>query len=258
MTKVKLGLPLDYKELSEHFDALNIHKDTEAQNLSLEKLLKSHNVKTVLDLTCGTGSQVFFLADRGYQVMGADLSSALLKQAREKARRKDLDIPFIEGDMRTVKIGTFDAVITIFNAVGHLTKKGVEKAIKNIHQNLKRGGIYVFDILSLEAIEDDASVADLACYSCSKVGNTHLLAIQCSTIDRQHGILTSYDSFLIQKNNLKPKRVKHSFSLQLYTAKELRELLSKNGFETIKQYGIDGTEFLEKTTKNILTVARKQ
>jgi SAM-dependent methyltransferase len=48
----------------------------------------------------------------------------------------------------------FDAVITIFNAVGHLTKSGFEKAIRNIHRNLNAGGIYVFDILNLEAMTD--------------------------------------------------------------------------------------------------------
>jgi hypothetical protein len=50
--------------------------------------------------------------------------------------------------MRTLKIGLFDAVITISNAVGHLTKAGFEKAMRSINKNLKEGGIYIFDIFN--------------------------------------------------------------------------------------------------------------
>ena len=74
---------------------------------------------------------------------------------------RKIDVKFIDGDMRTLKAGKFDAVITIFNAVGHLTKASFVKAMKNIHQNLKSGGIYVFDILNLEAMTDTV-VSDLA------------------------------------------------------------------------------------------------
>ena len=38
----------------------------------LEKLLRKQKVNTVLDLTCGTGSQVFFLTKYGYKVIGSD------------------------------------------------------------------------------------------------------------------------------------------------------------------------------------------
>ncbi len=91
MTK-KLGLPIEYKKLPQYFDAHNIGEDTEAKNAVLEKLLKKHKVASVLDLTCGTGSQVFFLTKRGYQVVGSDFSPALLKIARDKAKKEKLKI----------------------------------------------------------------------------------------------------------------------------------------------------------------------
>lgn len=256
MSKVKLGLPLEYKKLPEYFDAHNICDDTDSKNSVIENLLRSHKVKTVLDLTCGTGSQVFFLAKRGYHVTGADFSPALLEIARERASNEKIDVKFIDGDMRTLKVGHFDAVITIFNAVGHLTKAGFEKALKNIHRNLKDGGLYVFDILNLEAMTDNV-VADLAMHTHKKIGETQIHALQCSSIDINKGLLTSYDSCMIQKNANNPQRFNHKFSLQIYTAKELREMLARNGFETIRQSGMDGSEFVDDKTLNILNVARK-
>jgi SAM-dependent methyltransferase len=257
MNKTKLGLPLEYKKLPKYFDAWNVNEDTPDKNAVIQKLLKIHNVQTVLDLTCGTGSQVFFLTERGYKCTGADFIPDLLKIARKKARNKKIDLKFIDGDMRTLKVGIFDAVITIFNAIGHLTKAGFAKALRNIHHNLKDGGIYIFDILNLEAMTNSA-VADLAYYVHKKIDDTQILATQCSTLDSKKGILTSYDNILIQKNVDKPQKFHHKSSLQIYTAKELREVLAKNGFEIIGQYGMDGTEFLAKKTTNILTVARKK
>lgn len=135
-----LGLPFEYQEKPEYFDAHNVNERTESKNAFIEKLLKAQNVKTVLDMTCGTGSQVFYLAKRGYEVIGSDFSPALLEQARKKAAALGLDLTFIDGDIRTLRVGPFDAVISIFNAIGHLSKLDFEKALQNIRANLKEGG----------------------------------------------------------------------------------------------------------------------
>ncbi|MES2961121.1 MAG: class I SAM-dependent methyltransferase [Pseudomonadota bacterium] len=252
----KLGLPIEYKKLPQYFDAHNIGDDTNDKNAVIEKLLKRYKVNTVLDLTCGTGSQVFFLAKRGYKIVGSDFSPALLEIARSKARKEKMKLRFIDGDMRKIKVGSFEAAITMFNAIGHLTKSGFEKALRNIHGNLKDGGIYMFDIINLEAMNDKA-VSDLSMHLRRTVGDVQIHNVQCSTIDRKNGLLTSYDNYTIQKNADKPLRINNKFSLQIYSAKELRAMLARNGFKTLDQYGIDGSEFLEKKSTSILTIAQK-
>lgn len=257
MKKHTLGLPLEYKKLPEYFDAWNINDSTQDKNAVIEKLLKEHNVKTVLDLTCGTGSQVFFLEKFGYQVTGADFSPALIEIARKRAQDENVDMKFIDGDMRTLKVGKFDAVITIDNAIGHVTKAGFVKTMKNIHHNLNDGGIYVFDILNLQAMTDQV-VAGFAYYVHKQVDDTQILATQCSTLDREHGMLTSYGNSLIQKNANKPQNFSLKFSLQIYTAQEIQEMLAATGFQVIAHFGMDGEKFDKHTTPTILTVARKK
>ena len=127
------------------------------------------------------------------------------------------------------------------SAIGHLTKTGFEKTIRNIRHNLKDGGIYVFDILNLEAMTD-LVVADLAYCVHKEINESQIFVVQCSTIDKENGRLSSYDNYTIQKNADKPENFNHKSSLQLYTAKELKEMLAKNGFEIIGQYGMDGSE----------------
>lgn len=163
----------------------------------------------------------------------------------------------LHGDMRTIRVGQYDAAITIFNAIGHLTKAGFEKAMRNIYQNLNDGGIYMFDILNLSYVTRDNNISKLSHDRVVTEENTHLRSIQHSTINNK-GILVSYTTDYIQKGSGKPKTSKTIATLQLYTAQELREMLARNGFKVLSQYGINGSKFSESKTERILTIAKKQ
>lgn len=253
----KLGLPIEYQQLPEYFDSHNINEQTEAKNALVERLLKEQKVKTVLDMTCGTGSQVFYLNERDYEVIGNDFSPALLDIARGKAKDKNRTITFIDGDMRSVKVGKFDAVITIFSAIGHLSKADFEITLKNIRDNLNDEGIYIFDIFNLQAITDEI-IDDFVMDIESVVNGVNIHNVQHSEIDREKGLLTSYDQVTIFKDGCEPEVHNNSFSLQIYTAKELQAILSGNGFEIVSQYDMDGNNFIADKSLNILTVARKK
>lgn len=256
-SKDKLGLPIEYQQMPEYFDLHNINEETEAKNALIEKLLKEQKVKTVLDMTCGTGSQVFYLTERGYAVIGSDFSPALLDIARSKAKAMNRNITFIDGDMRKIKVGKFDAVITIFSAIGHLTKQDFGKALQNIRANLKENGIYVFDIFNLQAITNEI-IDDFAMETKSVINEITIHSVQYSEIDRERGLLTSHDHYTIFKEDHEPEIHTNSFSLQIYNAEELRAILNNNGFEIVSQSDMDGNRFLADKSLNILIVARKR
>lgn len=256
MESKKLGLPIEYQELPEYFDAWNIHEDTDTKNAFLESILHRYNISTVLDLTCGTGSQVFFLAQRGYHVTGSDFSPALIIQAKKRALKENITVTLLDGDMRSLHVGHVDAVITMFNAIGHLTKTDFGKALTNIHGNLKSNGLYLFDIFNLQAMTEDV-VNNLAMNVQKTLHDTHLYKQQTSTLDRSTGLLTSHDSLTITKYLQQPTVINRSFSLQMYTSQELQELLEHHGFEVLEQYNMDGSNFQAATTLSMLTVARK-
>jgi ubiquinone/menaquinone biosynthesis C-methylase UbiE len=244
-----------YDTSAEHYDAFN-EENSKIINQFIEKTLQKYNVKTVLDLTCGTGSQVFWLAKRGYDVVGSDINAKMLSIAKEKAQKEALDIPFLKGDMRTAKVGTFDAVITIFNSVGHLTKSDFEKTMRNIHRNLNEGGIYIFDIFNLSYLMKDNNITKLTIDWQTITDNAKIREIQYSTIDK-NGTLASYTIDHVQTASDKPKISKSSQTLQVYTAKQLKEMLQRNGFKVLRQCGIDGSRFIENKTERIMTIAKK-
>ncbi|OGT41716.1 MAG: hypothetical protein A3F42_06865 [Gammaproteobacteria bacterium RIFCSPHIGHO2_12_FULL_37_34] len=256
----KHGKIPDWYDKDNEFEEL-FHKDTtneKTTNRTIEKILKKYKIKTVLDLTCGTGSQVFHLLKRGFKVTGSDISSGMLKIAKRKAKQEKVKIKFLRGDMRTIKVGKFDAAITIFNAIGHLTKTGFAKTMRNIHRNLNDGGIFIFDIINLNYVLDKNNIMKMSMERIASSGKMKVRELQHSIIDNS-GILTSYSIFYTQKAMRSPKVAsKNIITLQLYTADELREMLAKNGFKILSQCGIDGSKFNDKKTERIVTVARKQ
>jgi ubiquinone/menaquinone biosynthesis C-methylase UbiE len=56
--------------------------------------------KDVLEIACGTGRFTVMLAERGANIVGLDISSAMLAQGREKARRAEVtdQVEFLRGD----------------------------------------------------------------------------------------------------------------------------------------------------------------
>ncbi|MBF0313373.1 MAG: class I SAM-dependent methyltransferase [Oligoflexia bacterium] len=244
-----------YDKDAESYDTFN-EKNSRSTNQNIERILKKYKVKTVLDLTCGTGPQVFWLAKCGYKVTGSDINKRMLKVAKDKAKREKVEVKLLEGDMRTVKVGKFDAILTIFNAIGHLTKADFDKAMRNIKSNLSEGGIYVFDIFNLEYLLNDGAITKLTIDWQKTVGDTIFRDIQYSTID-QSGVLASYTTSYKQKGSGKAKISKSMQTLQIYTAKELSEMLTSNGFKVLHQCTVDGARFYNTKSDRILIVAKK-
>ncbi len=243
-----------YNGEAEHYDAFN-EENSRVINTTVESILKEHGVHTVLDLTCGTGSQVFWLAEHGYDVVGSDFNQKMLEIARQKARAAGLDIKFVEGDMRSMQVGHFDAVITIFNAVGHLTKADFEMAMRNVHSNLNPEGLYIFDIFNLSYLLHENNITKLTIDWQKSAGNTTMREIQYSTIDEE-GILESITTSYQWTGSEKPSITTHSQTLQVYTTEQLEKMLEQNGFAVLSKCDLDGSTFAETESASLVMVAR--
>ena len=71
-----------------------------------------------LDLGCGTGTNVIYLAQHGWDATGVDFVNKAIKRARLKARQAGVATRFFTGDIRRLNqikglTGTFDLVLDI-------------------------------------------------------------------------------------------------------------------------------------------------
>jgi ubiquinone/menaquinone biosynthesis C-methylase UbiE len=73
----------------------------------------------VLDVACGTGNTAIPAARQGANLVGVDIATNLLEQARARAASEGLKAEFREGDAEALPFGVaeFDAVISMFGAM---------------------------------------------------------------------------------------------------------------------------------------------
>ena len=133
----------------------------EAENNFFQKILKEHDVETVLDIACGTGFHSITLRADGFDVTAADGAPNMLAQTRENAQRFGIhDLRVVEAEWtRLAESFTderFDAVICLGNAFTHLFDEGDRvKTLDNIYQLLNTNGIAVIDQRNYDAILDN-------------------------------------------------------------------------------------------------------
>lgn len=105
--------------------------------------------RQVIDLGCGTGSIAIPLAKRGYRVTGVDLSAEMLAVAYDKMKREQVQVTWVEQDMRELDLPAADAVISLCDSLSYLTEaEDVKRTFARVYQHLNPGGTFLFDVHS--------------------------------------------------------------------------------------------------------------
>jgi SAM-dependent methyltransferase len=105
---------------SKDYHRLYAHRDQAEATGFIDALIARRHLThraSVLDLGCGTGRHSKYLASRGFDVTGLDLSAGSLRQARSSEHshlrfaRQDMRLPFGHG--------RFDHVPNLFTSFGY-------------------------------------------------------------------------------------------------------------------------------------------
>lgn len=104
-------------------------------------------VRRVLDIACGTGPHLVRLADRGYQMVGLDLSPENIRFLGDRLLARGHRGELIVGDMTDFRLARpVDAAICMQDSQGHLlTNDQLLAHLRCVGRALRRGGLYVFD-----------------------------------------------------------------------------------------------------------------
>ena len=102
-----------YKIYASWYDTILEPFNNGLRRIGLKMFPVSKGMK-VLDIGCGTGRHCIELTQRGYSVIGIDLSASQLQKAKEKAELKNLHIDFFRYDARKLPfVSEFDVAIMI-------------------------------------------------------------------------------------------------------------------------------------------------
>ena len=122
------------------------HEDKPAEYLI--DLLKNGDIKTgiALDVCSGAGTNAIYLAQKGFDVTGIDISETATKIAQKYANEKNISkhCKFFSGDVLKFKLSKnkFDFVFDR-GCYHHIPKIDKPKFAKIISESLKKGGKYL-------------------------------------------------------------------------------------------------------------------
>ena len=115
-----------------------------------ERLFEREGVKPslVLDLACGTGSLTRILAQRGYDMIGADASPEMLMQALQNTLDCEPRPLLLNQRMEELDLyGAVDACLCCLDSVNYVTEpEALQTAFERVHTFLNPDGLFVFDI----------------------------------------------------------------------------------------------------------------
>ncbi|MBI5804092.1 class I SAM-dependent methyltransferase [Candidatus Pacearchaeota archaeon] len=121
--------------------------------VELEKYLKKKD--KILDLGCGSGRNSIYLARKGYEVWGVDISEIAIEKAKHAEKIKNLNFSVGNSECLEFNESFFDAVYC--NAVLHFTN--MRKSASEIFRVLKNDGIaYLSFLLNMKYTEKPQTI----------------------------------------------------------------------------------------------------
>jgi SAM-dependent methyltransferase len=197
----------------------------------IEESLGCEAGATILDLACGTGRHAVELAGRGYQVVGFDLSLAMLARASDEAQDRKQKINFVQGDMREMTFEeTFDGVFSWNTSFGYFEDEKNAAVIAKVHRALKKGGQFLLDVVNRDCII--RSAPSLAWFE----------GDGCICMDEmQIDFITSRMKVkrTLMMDDGRTKEIE--YSIRVYSLHELGKMLHDNGFRVAEVSGGTGT-----------------
>jgi len=148
---------------SPHYQTLYSHRDAGEAAQFIDRLIERHRLtpgSRVLDLGCGTGRHSRYLASRGFDVTGLDLSAESLRQAR---LNEGPNLRFVRQDMRLpFRSCPFDHVLNLFTSFGYFEDPGDHlSVVGNIAASLKPGGTLVLDYLNAYRVDTHVAAEEV-------------------------------------------------------------------------------------------------
>ena len=241
-----------------HYDALSANVNYPARARYFRALLKKHSgrqVRTLMDLACGTGSLSWEFSRMGYEVIGVDASPEMLSRAITKGESFAGARPplFLCQPMEALDLyGTVDDCVCALDSVNHLPDtSALEAVFGRVALFLAPGGVFLFDVNTRykhkHILGANAFVYETDDVVCVWRNAYH---------EKNARVEVALDFFEPQGDGLY-RRSAERFSERIFTHRRLRKVLKQAGLKLLAVYGDGTTGPPKKKTQRVVYVAKK-
>lgn len=245
-------------EYAGKYDLLYGDKDYQAECGLLEQVFQNFgngNISSVLDFGCGTGNHSIPLAQRGYRVTGVDLSGEMLRVARQKSTEQDVEVNWVEGDVRNVQVeGIFDAGLFMFAVLGYLLpNEDVMATLRNTRKHLRPGGILAFDVWYGPAV---LTIKPSDRFKIIETPEAKVLRMVSSKLDSRHHLCQVHYNIWELIGDRVRNESEELHTVRYFFPMELELMLSQTGFKLNSLTAFPTLDLpADETTWNVFGVA---
>jgi len=193
-------------------------------------------IETVLDVSCGIGTQAIGLSQRGFRVTASDLSSEEISRAKREASARNLDIAFSVCDMREAHrhYGRgYDLVISCDNSIPCLlSDDDILAALREMYACLRPGGGCLITVRDYDREERGKGIVKP--HGARDVGDMRYVVFQVWDFDGDHYDLTMY---FVEENRSSNSVQTHAMRSRYYaiSPNKLLTLMEEAGFASVKR-----------------------
>ncbi|WZL74482.1 class I SAM-dependent methyltransferase [Clostridiaceae bacterium 35-E11] len=236
------------------YDQLMKDVDYEGWVEYIEKIFKRYKLvpSNIAELACGTGNITNRLAAKGYNLLGVDISEDMLSMAQEKAADMDIEVIYLNHDMREMMLPTeLDVILCICDGINYIVEpKDLTRVFVAVYQHLKENGLFIFDISShykLKNILGNHTYAE----NLQKVSY-----IWENYFDEKRNICDFDLTIFVEEGRLY-KKYEESHSQRAYKENEIIEKLMQTNFRKIEAFDAFTFEEPREESERIYFVCQK-
>jgi len=149
--EMKVNIPEYYDNLASDYDTRFSNPQLDYMR-TVENSVLSENLEgfegIILDVGCGTGEQILNLADKGFDVIGLDISKEMIRAAKRKADESKIPVSLViaSADALPFKEGCISMLISMFGAYSHIPE--YDRAFAEMHRVLADQARVVFTVVN--------------------------------------------------------------------------------------------------------------
>lgn len=218
------------------------------------QIFAAHQVESVLDCACGTGHHLPLFHSLGCEIVGSDISEAMLAQAKRNLAQLGLEVPLHRVDYRELHHHfdrEFDAVMCLSSSILHMPSEAEAlRAFESMRSVLRDGGILV---LTQGTTDKQWQEKPRFILAVNERDFTRLFVIDYLGEGARYNILDIHHAEA--KRDFEVWSVEYS---RVYLRDDQERLLKASGFEAVDFYGSYAREPYDKEASNrLITVAQK-
>ena len=228
-----------FGESARYYDSIYADKNYAAEVDYVDCLIQrfAPGARSVLDLGCGTGRHAFEFAERGYEILGVDRSSDMLKLAQEQRAQLPAHLhdrlTFEHDDIRRFRFSRrFDCVLALFHVISYQnSNEDVLATFKTAKTHIQWGGVFVFDCWYGPGVLFDPPVARVKRL---QQGAHGLLRIAEPAMHINTNLVDVQYRFVLEGGQLEKSSEFHEMhTMRYFFGPELALALQMTGFELV-------------------------